>query len=218
MNIKRITFWVGFLVVLALIIWGLVVAMNKQPTINGITVGTPAPVSEADHVQGLAGAPVTLIEYSDFQCPACAAYYWSVSKLMQEASTTVRLVYRHFPLPQHANSIPASLASEAAGLQGKFWPMFDLIFKNQTDWSELADATPTFIGYAKDIGLDVAKFTSDLKSPALLEHIQADLESGRIAGINATPTFFINGKAIINPKTYADFKKLIDEAASVSAR
>ncbi len=221
MNVKRIIFWASFLVILALIVWGLAVAMNRPQRAGGAVAGSlaPAPVSAEDHVQGSPDALVTLIEYSDFQCPACQSYYWSISKLLQEEpATTLRFVYRNFPLPQHANAIPSSMAVEAAGLQGKYWPMFDLIFQNHTDWTELADATPVFIGYAKEIGLDVAKFTLDLKNQALADHVQTDIESGRTAGINSTPTFFINGKAITNPKTYADFKKLIDEAASQSAR
>ncbi len=219
MNTKRIIFWVVFLIVLALIVWGLAVAMSKPVTVGGVVTGTAAPVSEIDHVQGSASAPVTLIEYSDFQCPACENFYYSVEKLLQdEPTTTLRFVYRQFPLPQHANAIPSATAAEAAGKQGKFWEMYSVIFKNHTDWTELADASPVFAGYAKTIGLDMDKFAADLKVPTLQAKIQADLQSGQVAGINATPTFFINGKAINNPKSYADFKKLIDEAASTSSR
>ena len=217
MNTKRIIFWVCFLVVLALIIWGLAIAMSRPVTVGGIPVGTPGPVTDSDHVRGSPNALVTLIEYSDFQCPACENFYPEVAKLLQdESSTTLRLVYRHFPLSQHPNAISASMASEAAGVQGKFWEMYDLIFKNHIDWTELADPTPVFVGYAKSLGLDVTKFTADLKNPTLAQVIQTDADSGQVAGINATPTFFINGKPIVNPSSYADFKKLIDQAASTS--
>jgi len=193
--------------------------MSRSLPTDGSIAGTPAPVTASDHVQGSVTAPVTVIEYSDFQCPACESFYWSVSRLLQEeSSTTLRLVYRHFPLPQHANAIPASMAAEAAGLQGKFWEMYDLIFKNHTDWTESSDPTKVFIGYATTLGLDINKFITDLNSPISRQVIDSDIQSGQVAGINATPTFFINGKAIVNTSSYADFKKLIDQAASVSSR
>ena len=219
MNTKRIIFWSVFLIILALIVWGLAVSMSRPLSVSDVATGTPTIVTESDHVQGSATAPVTVIEYSDFQCPACESYYWSVAKLLQdESSTTVRFVYRHFPLPQHANAVPASMAAEAAGLQGKFWEMYDLIFKNHTDWTESSDPTKVFIGYATRIGLDINKFTADLSSPISKQAIDSDIQSGQVAGINATPTFFINGKAIVNPSSYAEFKKLIDQAASSSSR
>jgi protein-disulfide isomerase len=220
-HIRRIVFWACFLAVLALIVWGLAVSMNKQlPTGDSLSLpkGPLAPVSTSDHIYGRIDAPVTLVEYSDFQCPACENYYWFVSTLTQDASTTMRFVYRNFPLPQHANAIPASLAAESAGLQGKYWEMFDLLFRNHNDWTELSDPSPIFMSYAKNLGLNITKFSDDLKNPALTAHIQADLASGQAVGINSTPTFFINGKAVPNPQSYAEFKKLIDEAAKASTR
>ncbi|MEI6396712.1 MAG: thioredoxin domain-containing protein [Candidatus Taylorbacteria bacterium] len=221
---KRIIFWICFLIILALIVWGLVVAMNRPVAVNGVPIGTVSPVLSSDHVYGqnpttgYVNAKVTLIEYSDFQCPACEVFYYSVAKLLQdEPTTTLRFIYRHFPLSQHANARPAAMAAEAAGLQGKFWEMYELLFKNHAEWTELANSSPIFVGYATSLGLDIAKFTADIKNPALVAHIDADLESGQIAGINSTPTFFINGKAIVNPSSYADFKKLIDQAASSSS-
>ncbi len=216
MNIKRIIFWVCFLIILALIVWGLAVAMSKPVIAPGVATGSPAPVSEVDHVKGPSTAPVTIIEYSDFQCPACENYYPVVSRLLEESSTTVRFVYRHFPLSQHPNAMPAAMASEAASQQGKFWEMYDLIFKNHSDWTESADPTPTFVGYANTLGLDIPRFIGDLGTSTSKQAIEADSQSGQKAGINATPTFFINGKAINTPSTYAEFKKLIDQATSGS--
>src|SRR5882762_8281446 len=99
MNTKRFFFWLCFVVVLGLIVWGLIVAMNK-PAI-GLNLGQAAPVTAADHVTGPANAKATLIEYGDFQCPACGVYAPLVERLMTEASTTLRVVFRHFPLTQH---------------------------------------------------------------------------------------------------------------------
>ncbi len=215
MNTKRILFWSIFVVVLALIVWGLIAAMNKAPQLGKLL--EPAPVTAADHVRGPATAPVTLIEYGDFQCPACAVYFPIVERIYNEASTSVRLVFRHFPLSQHANAIPAAKASEAASLQGKFWEMFAKLYENQSEWSEVADASPIFAKYAADIGLDVAKFTSDSALATLAASIQADEDEGIHIGINHTPTFFLNGKEI-TPNTYADFKTLIDSAIAGSAK
>lgn len=211
-NTKRVLFWLGFVVVLVLIIWGLIVAMNKPTT--GSTLGTPAPVTAADHIRGSVNAPVTLIEYGDFQCPACGAYYPIVEKVFNESSSTMRMVFRHFPLSQHPNAIPAALAAEAASKQGKFWEMYALLYSNQADWSDLADPTHIFDGYAATTSLDLAKFHADIADPATKQIITDEQNEGIHLGINATPTFFINGKAITNPQSYAEFKADIDAAAS----
>ena len=214
MNIKRIIFWLIFVVVIGLIIWGLVAAMNKESDTTP-RFGEPAPVTIDDHVRGPADAPVTIIEYSDFQCPACAAYYPLVETVINEASTTVRFVYRHFPLYPlpHKNAVIAAQAAEAAGLQGKFWDMSRLLFVNQTMW-EVSDAPEAiFEEYAQRIGLDVALYKKDFSSAATKARVQRDRDEATTLGLNATPTFFVNGKAIVNPKGYDEFKALIDQAA-----
>ena len=162
MNTKRIIFWACFIVILALIVWGLIAAMNKTPG-TGVKSGVPAPVTTADYVRGNFDAPVTVIEYEDFQCPACGEYFPIVERMFNESSSTVRLVFRHFPLSQHPNAIPAAEASEAASIQGKFWQMYSLLYANQTDWSEKShvDAETIFDGYATTLGLDLTKFRAD---------------------------------------------------------
>jgi protein-disulfide isomerase len=198
--------------------------MNK-PGVSG-RVGTPAPVSAQDHILGPTDAPVTMIEYSDFQCPACAQYHPYVKRLVSEASTTLRLVYRHFPLDnirpdgqvQHPNAVPAAIAAEAASRQGKFWEMHDLLFENQNDWAELKDANPVFETYATKLGLDLAKFKADLADKTIESGIQAEKSEGIRLGIDHTPTFFINGKVIDNPQSYEQFKTIVDAAASAGSR
>jgi protein-disulfide isomerase len=218
MNIKRIIFWIVFLVVIALIIWGLVVAMNKTP---GTTpkLGEPTAVTLADHVRGPAEAPVTIIEYSDFQCPACATYYPVVERLVNESSTTVRFVYRHFPLfpIPHKNAVIAAQASEAAALQGKFWEMYRMLFENQKLWETSDTAATIFEGYAERIGLNLTAYKKDVDSDAVKVRVQRDRDEGDALGVNSTPTFFVNGKAIVNPNSYEAFKTLIDEAARGAA-
>ena len=216
MNIKRIIFWAAFLIIIVLILWGLVVAMNKP--VDSKHVIPPAPVAVNDHVEGPAKAPVTIIEYGDFQCPACGAYFSLVERLTKEASSTIRLVFRHFPLPQHANAMITSEASEAAALQGKFWEMYRMVYANQSEWSDVPDAHAVLNGYAVKIGLDMVKFKADIDSASVKAAVLSDQAEGEKIGIDSTPTFFVNGKAITNPQSYEAFKSLIEAAASGSSK
>lgn len=226
MNIRRTAFWLGFVIVLALIVWGLVVALNKPPKDVTPKLGTPAPVSAADHVSAASDTPVTLIEYSDFQCPACQSYYPLVTRLLSEASTSLRLVYRHFPLNDpgpggrvtHPNALIAAQASEAAGKQGKFWEMYKLLFENHAEWTELKDPRAVFVRYASTLGLNLTPFEADLDSAAIKDFVMAQKKEGVAIGVNSTPTFFVNGKGITNPRTYDEFKSIIETAARAGSR
>lgn len=213
MNTKRILFWAGFIIVLVLIVWGLIVAMGKEPVVPGQNRGTPAPVTASDNVIGPADAPVTIIEYSDYQCPACQIYYYVIEKVLASSTVPVRFVYRHFPLGQHKNALNAAMAVEASGLQGKYWEMHRIVFENQTDWQESNDVNTMFSNYAKEIGLDQEKFKKDLSDKKLKDKIKANADEGLKIGVNATPTFFINGKAIDNPRSYDEFKSIIEKSA-----
>lgn len=213
MNTKRFFSWLAFIIIIALIVWGLIAAQNKAAReAQAILLPTDIATS-TDHIRGSLTAPVTLVEYGDFQCPACAAYYPIVEKVLaDEGPDAVRFVFRHFPLTQHPNGIPAGKASEAASNQGKFWEMYNVLYEKQSEWSTVTDAKTLFIGYAKSIGLDEKKFLADYDLPVLMSKITNDYKGGVKAGINSTPTFFINGKQIKNPQGYDDFKKLIDNA------
>jgi protein-disulfide isomerase len=215
MNTKRIAFWSIFVVVLVLVVWGLIVAENK-PAPSGVpNLGTPAPVTAADHVEGSTTASVTLIEYGDFQCPACSEYAPIVGQLFTAASSTLRVVFRNFPLPQHANAMIAAQAAEAASIQGKFWEMYQAIYAGQASWQDQsdADARATFNGYADTLGLDKTRFDADIDSPEVKQKIASDQAEGQSLGIDYTPTFFVNGKVITNPQGYDAFKAVIDAAA-----
>ena len=198
--------------------WGLIVAMGKKPnTVSKLSV--PAPISSTDNVRGNSNAPVTLIEYEDFQCPACATYFLITEKLFNESSSTLRMVFRHFPLSQHPNAIGAGMVSEAAANQGKFWQMYSLLYANQNDWAEKSnsDAEKIFDEYASTIGLDITKYMTDKVSTSTLDKITAEQKEGMDIGIDHTPTFFINGKEV-NPTSYDEFKKLVNEAASSTTK
>lgn len=210
---KRIFTWGAFIVIIGLIIWGMVAAQNKESKSSAL-IPLPTEITSADHVLGTSTAPVTLVEYGDFQCPACGQYFPIVERVLASSTNPIRFVFRHFPLTQHANAIPASLASEAAGAQGKFFDMYRKLYYTQSEWSELSKPETVFEKYAAELNLDVAKFSADVKSEALMNVVLTDYKSGTKAGINATPTFFVNGKQINNPRDYEDFKTIIDTAAT----
>ncbi len=212
MNTKRILYWAGFIIIIVLVIWGMIAAGQKASR-ESVALPLPDKITSDDWTRGNASSTVTLVEYSDFQCPACYSYFPMVEKLFKESSTTILMVYRHFPLPQHANAIPASKASEAAGKQGKFWEMYNIIFTNHDLWENSTDAKTIFTEYAKKLGLDMTKFASDYALKEIEDKITTSVKAGSKAGINSTPTFYLNGKKIKNPSDYVEFKKLIDEAA-----
>lgn len=172
-------------------------------------------ISNTDHVRGAPDGKVTLVEFGDFQCPACGAYEPLVRKVLADNPTILKVVFRHFPLTQvHQNALLAAKASEAAGLQGKFWEMHDMLYANQKDWSLGLNARDFFVNYAKTLGLDEAKFATDLNSPAIEAKILAEYQEGVKLGVNSTPSFFVNGKKLSeNPQSPEAFSKLIQEAA-----
>lgn len=166
-------------------------------------------ISESDWQKGPDEAQLTLVEYSDFQCPACAKYYPIVSRLLNDFDQ-LKVVYRHFPISQiHANAQLAAQAAEAAGRQGKFWQMHDKLFDFQTLWSESDDPEEQFISFAEDLELDVNQFKNDLKSDEIKSQVEEDYLSGRRLGVNSTPTFFLNGERLQNPANYEVFKSII---------
>ena len=215
MNTKRIFTWLGFIVIIALIIIGLVAANKKHPVATSeVAIPLPSPVTSADWSRGNPNAPVTLVEYGDFECPACQAYYPVVEQVFDASSSTLRMVFRHFPLTQHADAIPAAKAAEAAGNQGKFWEMFGLLYSNGKDWDTLSDPTSVFDGYAQKLGLNMTQFTADMNSAVVAKKISDSTVAATAAGIDATPTFFINGYRIQNPESYDEFITAIQNAAS----
>lgn len=138
---------------------------------------------------------VQVVEFGDFQCPACGQAYPDVKKLKEEFKDKITFVFRNFPLSSiHPNAQLAAEAAEAAGSQGKFWEMHDKLFETQSQWSSLGDPTSIFVQYAGELKLDVDRFTSDITSRANKERISDDQSDGYAVGVSGTPTFFINGK------------------------
>ncbi|MBI5798427.1 MAG: DsbA family protein [Candidatus Yonathbacteria bacterium] len=210
---KRIIVW--FSTALIVVIAGIgawQVATGPRAELPRKDGAMSSPLDQTDWTKGAKTPKITFTEYSDFQCPACGAYYPMLEEMFAEYKDKISFTYRHFPLPQHKNAVPAAYASEAAGKQGKFWEMADMLFKNQAEWSEEATAPEIFEGYATKLGLDMAKYKTDVKSNAVKAKVERDLQSGKLSRIDHTPTFFINGKISDNPRSAEELKALIEYA------
>ena len=212
---KTIIAWSLIFVFVALGISGIIFLVSKSADLNGGGVSLPASLifAEDDWLKGGEKAELTLIEYSDFQCPACANFHPIINKLADDFNNDLKIIYRHFPLPQHKNAVLAAKAGEAAGKQRKFWEMSGLIFNNQDEWSEESgqNARDIFKKFASELNLDIAQFENDLESEEIKKSIDDDYKNGVKLGINATPTFFLNGKKITNPRSYEEFKEIVSE-------
>ncbi|OGC37705.1 hypothetical protein A2V54_02195 [candidate division WWE3 bacterium RBG_19FT_COMBO_53_11] len=202
---KRLLIWVALILGVAVATWGmakLASSSSDQPAILA------SAVSDSDWLKGSRDAGVVLVEYSDFQCPACASYAQIVNRITEEFGDKIAFVYRHFPLPQHQQAELAARAAEAAGKQGKFWEILDLIFVNQNNWAGQSNAQETFVSYAQLLNLDMNRFETELGSPELKKEVENDYLSGA-AIVNYTPTFFLNGEKIQNPRSYDEFREII---------
>jgi protein-disulfide isomerase len=157
-------------------------------------------------VRGPATAQVTVVEFSDFQCPFCSRVVPTLERLRKEYPTQVRIFFRHFPLPFHENAAPAAEAAVAAEAQGKFWEMHDKLFANQQDLSR-----PALEKYAAQIGLDMVKFRAALDGHEGKGRIDADLALGHQVGIEGTPNFFVNGRSVQGAQPFEEFKRVVDE-------
>jgi protein-disulfide isomerase len=155
-------------------------------------------------------AKLTLVEFGDYECPACAEYNPLVKQLLTEFSGKINYVFRSFPLSQHSNAWISSQAAEAAGLQGKYWQMHDKLYESMNDWSASPDAKSIFVGYAQDLDLNVDKFKVDIDSKSVKDKIQKDANDGNLVKLTETPTFYLNGVKIGNlTGNYEDLKKTV---------
>lgn len=172
-------------------------------------------ITKTDHVRGAVDGKVTLVEFGDFQCPACAAYEPLVRQALADNKTSLKVVFKHFPLTQiHQNALIGAKAAEAAGLQGKFWEMHDMLYDKQSEWSTGLTARDMIMGYAAALKLDTKKFAEDLNSKVVEDKIFAEAKEGTTLEVEGTPTFFLNGKKIDSPRSLEAFDKLIREEAA----
>jgi protein-disulfide isomerase len=166
------------------------------------------------HVEGGGSTGVKLTEYGDYECPACGQYFKPVEQVFHKYHKRIYFQFRNFPLSSiHPNALAGARAAEAAGLQGQYFPMHDLLYQNQDSWSTAKNPASYFTNYARQLGLKQKKFKQDFKSSAVNAKIQADKAKGQKLNIKGTPAFFINGKKIKPPApTVQAFSKLIDQA------
>lgn len=203
-----------FVIIAAVLLAGVVTAMYFQrsaenptpaPPTNSPTAANPAstpapppdPGAEPAHVQGSASAPVKLEEFGDFQCPPCGMLHPVLKNMEAEfGPEKVQVIFREFPLPAHTHALAAAYAAEAAGLQGKFWEMHDILYEHQADWEKAFDSRPIFEGYAKTVGLDVEQYKRDLTNEIVSRRVTADGKRATSLGVKGTPTVFLNGREL----------------------
>ena len=159
--------------------------MNQQPAFD-----LSVPVQSSDHVIGASHAPVTIVEYGDFECPNCKQAASAVKLLLERFAGRTRAVFRHFPLEEvHPHALAAAQAAECAGAQGKFWEMHDLLFANQDHLK-----ANQLHAYAQRLQLDMARYTAEMDDQVYLQRIREHQDSAHKSGVRATPTFFVNGR------------------------
>lgn len=165
-------------------------------------------VREEDHILGdIEKAKVIIYEYSDFECPACKLFQPIVKNLKEKYKEDIAIVYRHFPLIEiHPRAFSASQAAEAAGKQGKFWEMHDLLFLRQEEWKNSKDHKELFLKYAQEINLDLKKFEEDYESQEVKNKILMERNEALSLGLNGTPSFFVNNR-LVNLKYFDDLEK-----------
>jgi protein-disulfide isomerase len=171
--------------------------------------------AQPPHVHGQAKAAATLEEFGDFQCPPCAIVAAGLVGIEKDFGPQLRVIFRNFPLEMHNHAAEAARAAEAAGLQGKFWEMHELLYRNQIEWSKETNVKPVFASYAQTLGLDVPRFEKDSESDEVKSRINADRERGTSLGVTSTPTFFLNGRSL--PPTSIN-EKAMRAAISAAAR
>jgi protein-disulfide isomerase len=168
-------------------------------------------VSFSPHIKGNAESAVTLVEYSDLQCPACAAFQPYVNEVLAAYGDGLRFEYKHFPLPIHPLAEPAARAAEAAGLQGKFFEYADKLFAEQAAWTKSPNPAGLYLSYAEELGLDLDQFKRHLNASLVREKIKAEGQEARDLGVTGTPTFFLNGERMV-VESYEDFRAQIEAA------
>jgi protein-disulfide isomerase len=172
--------------------------------------------AQSNNWYGNENGVITVTEYADFQCPACASFFPIVTQVKEQFKDTVRFEFKHFPLVQiHPNATTAHRAAQAAANQGKFWEMHDLLFQRIQSWNDSTNPTSIFEEYARELSLDIELYKTDAASSDTLAVINADIDAGKQVNVSATPTFFIDGKLVEDSASIASvegFANAIQEA------
>jgi protein-disulfide isomerase len=202
------------LIVVILGLGGLFIFNHNRAKAPGNQVGV------SNHTEGNNTKHVALLVYGDFQCSACKAFFPIEKQVVEKYFNDISFTFRHFPLDSvHPNARAASRAAEAAGLQGKFFEMHDMLYENQESWLNQSSPQAVFDSFAKVLNLDVTKFQADFSSQLVNDTINADFREGTDKGINGTPTYILNGQTLNNEdiSSVEKFSAKIDEAIKASA-
>jgi protein-disulfide isomerase len=176
------------------------------------------PDDELAHAQGPANAPVTLEIYGDFQCPSCAIATANLDEVAKNYGDKLRMVFHEFPLAMHAHAVEAAMAAEAAGAQGKFWPMHDMLYRYQGVWSKSMSPGRFFVAYAQSLGMNPEQFQRDQESDEMKSRIMTQGDAGVKRGVKNTPTIFINGVEMRGEFSKESFKSAIDAALAAKGK
>ncbi|WP_017539672.1 MULTISPECIES: DsbA family protein [Nocardiopsis] len=212
---RNLSITLGLLLVLAL-------AFGVFAVVRSVTGGGPAEAErvsaetlvreDSHYLDEVEGADVTIVEFLDFECPACGQMYPVMEDVREEYDGQVNFVVRYFPLPGHVNAEASAAAAEAASRQDAFEEMYQKLFETQEEWSGASEPTPeVFVDYAEEIGLDREQFLEDMNDPAILERVNADIPDGTEAGVEGTPTIFVNGRLMSSMPTEKQLSDVIDE-------
>ncbi|WP_149083479.1 MULTISPECIES: DsbA family protein [Microbacterium] len=207
---------IALAVAVVLIVVGIVYALSQQPAQPDPEAGEKLPTARTDsHVLDEGGPDaVTVVEFLDFECEACGAFYPIVEELRATYEGDIRYVTRYFPLPGHVNSTQAALAAEAAAQQGRYEDMFHRLFETQSQWGEQSAETPeVFRAFADELGLDMAAYDAAVADPATLARVQQDKRDGERLGVSSTPTFFVDGEKV-ELVEWNDLEEAIAEAVA----
>ncbi|NJQ01233.1 DsbA family protein [Streptomyces zingiberis] len=179
-------------------------------------IGQAEPLRDSSHrLTDPERSELTVVEFLDFECEACGAVYPAVEKLREKYGDRVTFVARYFPMPGHRNGELAALAAEAAARQDKFEAMYAKLFDTQQEWGEAQESKKdVFRGYARDIGLDMDEFDAALDDPEVIARVRYDQRDGHGLDVQGTPTFFVDGERIANPRSYEEFEALIEDRLS----
>ncbi|MFY7066189.1 DsbA family protein [Nocardiopsis changdeensis] len=224
---QNTTFTLVMLTVLGLLVGTLVYLSNRpqdSPGSAGASAAapggqaspSPAPAEllvreDSRYLDRVEGAPVTVVEFLDFECEACRAQFPVMERIREDYEGRIDFVVRYFPLPGHTNSEPAAAAVEAAARQGALEEMYALMYETQAEWGESQeDRSEVFVGFAEELGLDVGEFTADMESQEVADRVRADFDDGVALGVQGTPTIFVNGYRTPSMPTYEMLASLID--------
>lgn len=212
---RNLSITFGLLLVLAL-------AFGVFAIVRSVNGGGPAEAErvsaeilvrdDSHHLDEVEGADVTVVEFLDFECPACGEMYPVMEDVREKYEGDVDFVVRYFPLPGHVNAEASAAAAEAAARQDSFEEMYMKLFETQEEWSGASEPTPeVFVDYAEEIGLDRDQFVEDMNDPSILERVNADLPDGQEAGVQGTPTIYVNGRLMSSMPSEKQLSSVIDE-------